>query len=174
MSAAATWAPSAAKAREVTGSLVAKMWDRSRAGFFALHGSPERRTLPLTVAGLAPLVIGELPDEPANLLVEQHLRNRDEFLLEYPVPSVAATEPTFDPRGQRLLWRGPTWVNTNWLLWRGLRRHGFHTLALQLAEQTAFMVAKSGLREFYDPHTGQGLGGKSFMWSGLVLDMAEG
>ena len=164
----------AAKAQELVKNLVTKMWDRSRGAFFSLYGTPERRTLPLTVAGLVPLVVRELPEGPAHLLVEQHLQNRDEFMLEYPVPSVAATEPTFDPQGQRLLWRGPTWVNTNWLLWRGLRRHGFQALASRLAEQTAAMVARAGLREFYHPHTGQGLGGRGFLWSGLVLDMGEG
>ena len=160
-----------AQTQQVAASLTAKMWDRSRAAFFNLYGTPERRTQPLTVGGLIPLVVAELPEETVHMLVERHLQNRDEFFLEYPVPSVAATEATFNPRGQGLLWRGPTWVNTNWLLWRGLRRHGFQNQATRLAEQTAAMVARAGLREFYNPHTGAGLGARNFVWSGLVLDM---
>ena len=163
----------AAKAAQIGDALVSKMWDRSRGAFFDLYGVPERRTAPLTVGGLVPLVVRELPQEAAHMLVERHLMNQDEFSLPYPVPSVAATEPTFNPRGEGLLWRGPTWVNTNWLLWRGLQRHGFQELAGQIAEGTIAMVARSGLREFYHPHTGQGLGARDFAWSGLALDMVE-
>ena len=65
-------------------------------------------------------------------------------------------------------------MNTNWVVWRGLRRHGFDDLAEQLAERTVEMVVGAGLREFYNPHTGEGLGAKSFGWSALALDMAEG
>ena len=121
-----------------------------------------------------PLVIGGLPRDVAGELVDRHLRNRNQFWTRYPVPSVAASEPSFDPRSSSLIWRGPTWVNTNWLLWRGLRRHGFDELASQLAARTITMVADAGLREFYNPLNGEGNGARSFGWSALALDMAEG
>ena len=162
----------ASRASTVTASLMEKLWDRSRGAFFNVYGPTERRTGPLTVGALVPLVVQELPEEPAQMLVERHISNREEFFLPYPVASVAATEKSFDPRSKGLIWRGPSWVNTNWLLWRGLGRHGFHDLAAQLAERTVAMVAQSGLREFYHPYTGQGQGARSFGWSGLALDMA--
>ena len=157
----------------VVASLVGKLWDRSRGAFFSLDARTERRTRPLTVGSLMPLTLEELPQEQAQTLVERHLMDREEFFLTYPVASVAATEGSFDPRGQRLSWRGPSWVNTNWLLWRGLVRHGFHDMAAQLAQRTVEMVAQAGLREFYHPYSGRGLGAKSFAWSGLALDMAS-
>jgi glycogen debranching enzyme len=166
---AAAYAQLAAK---VTGSLVDKLYDRSRGAFFALLGAEERRSAPRTVAGLAPLTVSGLPDEVAGELVERSLTDRDGFWMAYPVPSVAADEPAFDPRGSAVIWRGPTWVNTNWLLWRGLHRHGFDDLATQLASRTLSMVAGAGLREFYNPLNGQGMGARSFGWSALALDMA--
>jgi len=38
------------------------------------------------------------------------------------------------------------------------------------------MMAKGGIREFYDPLTGEGQGARDFGWSTLVLDLiaAEG
>ena len=164
----------ATRAGVVTASLTEKLWDRSRGAFFSLYGFLERRTAPLTVGSLMPLVVEELPADHAATLVERHLSDRSQFWLQYPVPSVSATEDSFGPRGSMLIWRGPTWVNTNWLLWRGLQRHGFHDLAEQLAHRTLTMVAESGLREFYHPHSGRGMGASSFGWSGLVLDMVQG
>ena len=164
----------ATRAGVVTASLVEKLWDRGLGAFYSLYGSQERRTSPLTASCLLPLVVGDLPAEHAGALVERHLRQRNEFWLPYPVPSVAATEETFSPRDGMLSWRGPSSVNINWLLWRGLRRHGFHDLAEQLAQRTVSMVARAGLWEYYHPYTGVGMGANSFAWSGLALDMAAG
>ncbi|MCH8199229.1 MAG: glycogen debranching protein, partial [Chloroflexi bacterium] len=128
----------------------------------------------LTVASLVPLVVEGLPADVAGELVERHVQNREEFWLLHPLPSVAASEPTFNPRNASLTWRGPTWINTNWLLWRGLRKHGFEELAAQLAGRTVTMVAQEGLHEFYNPLNGRGMGARPFGWSALALDMAEG
>ena len=163
----------ATRAGVVTASLTEKLWDRGREAFFSLWGPLENRAKPLTVGSLMPLVVEELPAEYAGALVERHLKQRGQFWLSYPVPSVSASEESFDPRGSVLLWRGPTWVNTNWLLWRGLRRQGFDELAEELARRSLTMVARSGLWEYYHPYTGLGMGASSFGWSGLVLDMAS-
>jgi glycogen debranching enzyme len=159
-------------AARVTASLVDKLYDRSRGCFFALLGADERRSTPRTVGGLVPLMITGLPADVAAELVNRSLTDRDAFWMAAPVPSVAADEPTFDPRSGGAIWRGPSWVNTNWMLWRGLLRHGFDDLATQLATRTVNMVAEAGLREFYNPLNGQGLGARSFGWSALALDMA--
>ena len=161
----------AERARVVTASMSEKLWERGRGAFFNIYGPSDRRTTPLTVGGLVPLLLEGLTDEQADAIVERHLRNDEEYALPYPVPSVAATEPSFEPRGGAI-WHGPTWVNTNWLLWRGLRRHGFDELAATLAARTVDMVAASGMREYYHPYTGQGMGAPSYGWSALALDMA--
>jgi hypothetical protein len=34
-------------------------------------------------------------------------------------------------------------------------------------------VEREGLREYYDPHTGEGLGARDFAWSSLIYEMAD-
>jgi hypothetical protein len=34
-------------------------------------------------------------------------------------------------------------------------------------------VLDAGLREYYDPYTGQGMGAESFSWSALVMEMVD-
>jgi len=62
-------------------------------------------------------------------------------------------------------------VNVNWYLYWGLRAHGRADIASELAERTVRMMASSGVREFYDPLTGEGEGARDFGWSTLVLDL---
>ena len=60
-----------------------------------------------------------------------------EFLTPVAPPSVAASEPSYEPGGSRgpirRYWRGPTWVNSAWLVWLGLRRLGYEEAAARLA-----------------------------------------
>ncbi len=44
--------------------------------------------------------------------------------------------------------------------------------AERLADGVIAAVAREGLREYYDPRTGKGLGAKDFAWSALVAELA--
>ena len=165
------------RAKRTLDALMEKCWDPERGLFWDLSGAGEERVRVLTFTSLFPLILPDLDKSVAARLVNDHLLNEKEFWLPYPIPSVAATEPSFDPTWQTgTTWRGPTWVNVNWYLYWGLRQHGFADVAHELARRTVAMQAQSGIREFYDPYTAEGQGATSFGWSCLVLDMlaAEG
>ena len=93
-----------------------------------------------------------------------------------PPPSVPPTEPGFSLRDDHRLWirrywRGPTWVNAAWLVWLGLTRLGYRDHAQTLGERIMSVVLAQGLREYYDPYTGRGMGSVDFAWSTLVMEM---
>jgi glycogen debranching enzyme len=103
-----------------------KCYDEPRGIFFDLLGAVEKPSGVVTVTSLLPLMLDNLDPEICKRLVVEHLSNPNEFWLPYPLPSVAANEPSFDPEAKTdLLWRGSTWVNMNWFLVGGLRRHGY-------------------------------------------------
>ncbi len=163
--------------RRTLDALMAKCWHPEAGLFWDLSGAKEEQVKVLTFSSLFPLVLGDLDHGVAKRLVEEHLLNEKEFWLPYPIPSVAATEPSYDPKWlTQTTWRGPTWVNVNWYIYWGLRAHGFDDVASELARRTVEMQAKGGIREFYDPVTADGYGATDFGWSCLVLDMiaAEG
>ena len=83
--------------------------------------------------------------------------------------------PTDTPAYQvKLLWRGPTWVNTNWLIIDGLERYGFKEDAEELKKRTLDMVAKAGPYEYFDPIDGKGLGAAGFSWTAaLIIDLLK-
>jgi glycogen debranching enzyme len=69
-------------------------------------------------------------------------------------------------------WRGPTWVNTNWLIWSGATLQGLTVIADLLYGSTLRLIRQSGFREYFDPFDGTGRGSHDFSWSAaLVLDL---
>jgi hypothetical protein len=161
-----------------TPAIVDRLYDE-RAGLFRLLACPDPRRSPAqTWAALAPLALPDLPEAIGRRLVEEHLLDPERFWLPVPPPSVSARDPTFSVRDADLFrirryWRGPTWVNASWLVWLGLVRLGYADEARTVAARVAGAVAEQGLREYYHPRTGAGMGSLNFAWSALVLEMLE-
>ncbi len=160
----------------ITPALIARLYDE-RSGLFLPAVAPAiAERIPVTWAALAPLALPDLPEEIANRLVEYLLDER-RFWTAVAPPAVSLDEPSFSLRehfdGLRRYWRGPAWVNSAWLLWRGLVRLGYAEAAATLARAIAETVAREGLREFYDPHDGRGMGAEDFAWSALALEMLD-
>ncbi len=161
----------------ITPALVARLWDEGRGVFLDEAQPGGLRPAVETWAALAPLALPDLPDGIGRRLVEEHLLDRTRFWLPLPPASVSAAEPSFNPRAgrawRRRYWRGPTWVNAAWLLWLGLRRLGHEERAGEMASAIAGAVQREGVREYYNPLTGEGLGTTDFAWTTLALEMAD-
>ncbi len=127
----------------------AVLWD-DETGFY-YDRSPDGSLVKIkTVAGFTPLFAGVCDSRRAEALVS-HLTSESEFWRALPIPSVAADEPTFCDD----MWRGPTWVNYNYLVIEGLRDYGFDDIADEVADRTVGEIAKwysrTGLvYEYYD------------------------
>ncbi len=55
----------------------------------------------------------------------------------------------------------------------GLRRLGYDDEADADDRTPRGLVMSEGLREYYDPFTGEGLGARDFAWTSLILEMAD-
>jgi hypothetical protein len=161
----------------ITPALIDRLWDE-RLGLFLDQAQPSGiRPEVETWAALAPLALPDLPEAIGRRLVEEHLLDPRRFWLAVPPPSVSACEHSFEPGPgpgwKRRYWRGPTWINAAWMLWIGLVRLGYRDEALQMAHRLSETVLRQGLREYYNPLTGEGLGATDFAWTSLILEMAD-
>lgn len=168
------------RAARRTALLVARRWNGRR--FVTLSkslppaegGRPPAGTevATRTPLELMPLLTGRLPREVAWRLVADLLSQS--FWSGHPVPTVAFDDPAFDPEA---MWRGPVWLNVNYLLIEGLNRSGFTEVADELTGRTLDMVnAGGGLYEYWNPLTGARAGRAvtGFGWSAaLFVDLAS-
>lgn len=161
-----------------TPRIVERLYDE-RTGLFVNESRPrvERSRVPVTWAALAPLALPDLPEAIGRRLVEEHLLDERRFWAPVAPPSVSLEDPSFTRNDRRLglrqYFRGPTWIHTAWLMWLGLVRLGYADAAEQLAARLGGTVARAGLREYYDPFTGAGMGAEDFGWSALILELLD-
>ncbi len=157
-------------------ALLTKCWDKKDEIFYSLYKKDERFANVKTVASLAPLFLDGLKGEQLKKLVEKHVLNKDEFYTEYPFPSVSKDEKYYVPHDTpfhqvKLLWRGPTWIATNWFVVKGLQKHGYNDIARDVVKKMSQMIDTHGFREYYNPETGEGYRRQNFGWSTLILDL---
>jgi putative isomerase len=150
--------------------MLEKLWDPKAGLFWAYHGDQPIRIK--TPFNLLPLMTGRLPAEVSQRLVE-HLTDPRTFWTRWPVPTVAIDEPTYNPAQ---MWRGPTWINVNYLLLEGLERSGYPDVASQLCQRTLEMLSQHpDIFEYYHPETGVPCdrAATSFGWSAaLSIELA--
>ena len=164
----------AGRADAIAKQMLAKMWDAEAGVFWAARplADERARVRVRTPFNLFPLITGRMPPEIAARLVA-HLTDEQQFWTRYPVPTVALDDPKYDPQ---TMWRGPTWVNVNYLLVEGLQRAGYPELARELRRRTLeMMLREDDIYEYYHPETGESppKAASIFGWSSaLFIEMA--
>jgi putative isomerase len=123
------------RADELTRSMIKFLWD-DQAGVFWARRNGQRVNV-LTPFNLFPLLTGRMPAEIAGRLVAR-LTDKTQFWPRYPVPSVALNDPKYNPNE---MWRGPTWVNINYLIIEGLQKAGYPEIARELRHQTLELIS---------------------------------
>jgi hypothetical protein len=163
--------PHRARASQLTDALIDRLFDPDTGMFHARDLYTGRRSPVRYLGGLIPLILPDLPAEHVKSLVAEAtspafgLAER----MRLPLPSYDRTAADLDP--QRY-WRGPIWINMNWLLWHGLRQHGQEPLAAALRQAMIEVVRAAGCYEYFHTSTGEGIGTPEFSWTAaLVLDL---
>jgi hypothetical protein len=158
------------RAQSMAQRMIEHSWD-SESGFFWATRLGSRVNV-RTPFNLFPLITGQMPAEIAARLVA-HLTDERQFWSRYPIPTVAMDDPKYNPM---TMWRGPTWVNVNYLLIEGLQRSGFMDLARELRRRTLDLInSRDDIYEYYHPMTGENPpnAASMFGWSSAVfIDLA--
>ncbi|GAA2870329.1 trehalase family glycosidase [Streptosporangium fragile] len=159
--------PHRERAERIRAALLDRLWTD---GAFHARDLRGGRLVPVcTVGSFGPLLDPGLPAERVAELVRVLESPRFMGAAGYPVPSCEIRAQEFD---RSRYWRGPSWVNTNWLLRRAATVHGLTALAQVLGTCTLRLVRQAGFRECFDPFDGSGRGSRDFSWSAaLTLDL---
>ncbi|KKU19923.1 MAG: hypothetical protein UX30_C0006G0053 [Candidatus Saccharibacteria bacterium GW2011_GWA2_46_10] len=157
-------------AMDKTEQALEELWDNSSGQYFSRSFVSHKLIEEPTIATLLALYSGAIPKAKAKLLIDL-LKDRNAFATTWPVPSVPLNSAFFDPVKY---WQGPTWVNINWLIIKGLENYGFSGDAAKLRRQTLELVARGGMNEYFNPLTGQAVGAPTFSWTAaLTIDLLK-
>jgi glycogen debranching enzyme len=126
-----------------------------------------------TVASLIPIYSGLISKEESEVILRwithAHFCGEGSYCHVPTIPSTDLEVSYFKPI---TYWRGPVWINTNWMMWLGLLKYGFRQEANLIKQGVLELAQNHGFREYYDPYKGEGLGGKNFSWSAaLAIDI---
>ena len=165
--------PHVEDAARIHGALIDELWDADAGRFGALDVLRGERSVEDTVVSFAPLLDPDLGAVQLDAIMKDlrsasfHPDRPDGFVA----PSFDILATDFD---ERRYWRGPVWINTNWLLWSGLMQHGQTEEADAILLSSLRLVAGAGFHEYFDPFGGAGYGSDGFGWtSALTLDLIE-
>jgi glycogen debranching enzyme len=147
-------------------ALLARLWDTERRRFLPRDLRAGRLVDRRTVLSLAPLLDPELPTDVARAVAAE--LGSPHFHSEAGI-GVASADLLGAEFSRRRYWRGPVWANLNWLLARGLRQHGLTAEAARLEATTLQLAERGGIREYFDPLTGEGRGSEDFSWTAAAL-----
>lgn len=103
-----------------------------------------------SVASFLPIFAGVCNEKQCCKLVE-HLENPDEFGTEFPVPSISKKGKNFGSD----MWRGPVWINYNYMISKGLAEYGYADSAAEIRNKTLSVINEwynrtGTVYEFYD------------------------
>ena len=159
------------RALDIAHRMVRDLYALEAGLFWAMH---DHKSVPeVTILNLFPLWTGHLPNDiQENILA--HLTNPDKFWTNYPLSTVARNSPSYDPD---TMWRGPTWVNMNYIFIEALTKIGRSDIANELRDRTLALISQNdGFYEFYNSDTGQPGGGAApmFGWTAaLFIDLVH-
>jgi alpha,alpha-trehalase len=171
-------------------AILTQLWSPREAVFLNRRRDNGTWVHSISWSSFVPLIDGLLPPNEARRMIRLHMLNPAEMRSPYGFRSLSKSDPEYnneaiiDPYSN---WRGPIWINANFLDWVVLRRYGFrsesHWLAVTLASMLRHDIAQWGsMHEDYSAETGDGLAptaaqspGGHFAgfvgWNLLALDM---
>ena len=159
--------PRIAEESETTAERIAAAL-RARAGSDGLIGAVDAiagAPLDATSAGSALALLAPGLDDREIAAARGTVLN-GELSSPYGVRSLASSHPERSPRNY---WRGPVWTNITWLTAHGLDLHGEERAAEELRAQMVAAIEGGGMREYYSPESGRGLGARDFAWTAALL-----
>jgi neutral trehalase len=162
-------APDLRHACAATDAALEQLWDPAGGQYYSRNATTGELIRIPTVATFLPLWAGDGAAPHAESLVTR-LTSPPSWPA-FPVPSVPTDAAQFEAERY---WKGPTWVNVNWIIIQGLRRAAKPALAGELVDRTLDLVRARGFFEYFSSLEGTGFGAAEFSWTAaLVLELLD-
>ena len=113
------------------------------------------------------ILFADLKDKKINKKIIKSLKkyNQNE---KYIFSSIKPNHKTFE---EKRYWRGPVWINANWIIYQGLKNKD-KKFAKKIKNKTIKLIDEKNFYEYYSCKNAKTLGANNFSWSAaLYLDL---
>lgn len=140
-----------------------RLWNEKTEAFHCLDLVTGELIKEVTSAAFLPF-FAKMVDEEQKIALIAHLDRWSEE-IKYAVPSL---DPFDEKLDEKRYWRGPVWGIVNYMIADGLKYAGEEVWSERIRKDTAKLMEQHGFAEYYDPKTGEGLGGVDFSWTAAM------
>lgn len=153
---------------------LSKLWDEESGIYRDLNLVSGEFSSHLAPTNFYPLLAGVPSQEQAEMMIEKHFMNPEEFYGTYMLPSIARNDPAYKDNSY---WRGRIWAPMNFLVYLGLRNYDLPEARSILAEKSYDLLMKEWkenrrVYENYNAETGVGSDVRNsdgfYSWGGLL------
>ncbi|OGV32706.1 MAG: hypothetical protein A2020_15100 [Lentisphaerae bacterium GWF2_45_14] len=128
-----------------------RLWNGKENFYFDYDVTKNEMSEVMASSGFMPLICGACSKEQATA-IEKHIYDSETFGTALVIPSIAVKSEKFYSKD---MWRGPVWINVNWMVACGFRRYGMNDTAdfiiRKTVEEIEAMFGKYGtFFEFFD------------------------
>jgi len=113
------------------------------------------------------ILFADLKNVSINKKIIKNLKNYNQD-KKYLFSSI---KPNYKKFEEKRYWRGPVWINCNWIIYQGLKNKD-KKFANKIKEKTINLIKENGFYEYYSHKTGKPFGANNFSWTAsLFLDL---
>ncbi len=151
-----------------------KLWSQRRGQFDPIDLVNGGKIATATAASFMPLFAVAASGEQAQALYER-INSVSFCALHqgncFTIPNFDMAHDEFDSQNY---WRGPVWLNINWMLSQGLKSYGYQEKSDAMKKDMIQLPVRFGFHEYFDSVSGAGYGSNSFSWTAaLFIDLVQ-
>ena len=112
-------------------------------------------------------LIADLKNNKLNNKIINNLKNHN-LNEKYFFSTIKPDHESFE---EKRYWRGPVWINCNWLIYQGIKNKD-KEYSIKIKNETISLIENKGFHEYYSCNDGSVMGANNFSWSAaLYLDL---
>ena len=112
-------------------------------------------------------LIADLKNDKLNKKIINNLKNHN-LNEKYIFSTIKPDHQTFE---EKRYWRGPIWINCNWIIYQGIKNKD-KNYSITIKNETISLIENKGFHEYYSCNDGSVMGANNFSWSAaLYLDL---
>ena len=113
------------------------------------------------------ILTADLKNDKLNKKIINNLKNHN-LNEKYIFSTIKSDHQTFE---EKRYWRGPVWINCNWLIYEGIKNKD-KEYSIKIKNETISLIENKGFHEYYSCNDGSVMGANNFSWSAaLYLDL---